>query len=144
MATINLAHETFIREMILHGDRLKAYKAAYPNCSEKTAIVNACRLMARPGIAGRIRQAVCTAQRKAEAELEEYLAGEVMSMAHQRHLLYQIATGKLTTTKTVVRYNKVINCQHRPGHTEMLAAIRLDWKLSQGWKRDVDDASDET
>ncbi|MCD6062563.1 MAG: Terminase small subunit [Flavipsychrobacter sp.] len=139
MSTINLAHERFIREMILHGDRVKAYRAAYPSCSEKTAAVNACRLLARPEIKERIRNAVKLVQKKVESDLYEELKDKVLSTAHQRHLLYLIATGQQKTTKTIVRYNRPISWQQGPSIRDTLVALGLDYKLSNGWKRDVVD-----
>src|ERR1044071_7021010 len=139
MPTINLAHERFIREMILHGDRLQAYLAAYPGADEKWALKSACRLLSNPYAHYRIPAAVLTAQHRGEEELKEQLRGVAMSINDKRRLLAQIARGELTTTKNVVRYNKEYTLQIKPGHREVLAAISYDMKLTNCWKREFDD-----
>ena len=139
MPSINLAHERFISEMILHGDRLKAYLAAYPGCNEKWALKSASRLLSDPHVKFRIREAVLEAQMRVEDELKEQLREAAMSINDKRRLLAQIAFGQLTTTKNVVRYNKEYTLTIKPQISDSLAAIRLDMKLTNCWKREFDD-----
>lgn len=139
MPSINLAHERFISEMILHGDRRKAYLAAYPACNELSAYNSACRLLSKPYVQFRIRDAVLATQHEVEQELKEHLREAAMSINDKRRMLALIARGQLTTTKTVVRYNREYTLQLKPQHRDILAAISYDMKLSNCWKREFDD-----
>jgi hypothetical protein len=54
MKMINLAHETFIREMLAHSMPQQAYLAAYPNAAPATLRSAPYRLLARTDIATRL------------------------------------------------------------------------------------------
>lgn len=136
MATINLAHERFIQEMILHGDKTRAYLAAYPNCKPSSAYKSACRLLKNTRVRERIRKSVVYAQQKAERKLEHKFNEEVLARLDKRKELALIVRQQLKTTKTVVCYGKELTYEVGPTHAELLRAIDLDWKLSQGWKRE--------
>lgn len=139
MSSINLAHERFIHEMILHGDRVAAYLAAYPRCTPASARKAASRLLCNPGIKERIRNAVLDVQYMVEEELKEHLRGHAMSVNDKRALLYQVATKQLTATKIVSRYNKQYTVEVKPQINDILRAINLDMKLTNCWKREFDD-----
>lgn len=139
MPAINLAHERFIAEMILHGDKVQAYLAAYPGCTEASAYKAACRLLGNPYIKARMRESVLATQHRVEEELKEHLRGQAMSVNDKRRLLAGIARGQLTATKTVVRYNKEYTLHLKPQISDILSAICQDTKLSNGWKREFRD-----
>lgn len=67
--------------MILHGNRLRAYLAANPGCSEISACKSASRLLSYPPIRLRINEAVLASQRKVEEQLGEQLLGQAVSVS---------------------------------------------------------------
>ena len=140
MPSINLAHERFISQMILHGHMKTAYLFAYPNCSESSSFAAASRLMKNRYIQFRIRDAVLATQHEVEEELKEHLMEKAMSMNDKRYLLALIARGQLTTTKTVVKYGKEFTWEVKPTHREMLAAIGRDMQLTKCRRREFDDS----
>ena len=64
MKSINLAHETFILEMLAHGIPQQAYLAAYPNATPSTLRSAPYRLLARPDIGTRLLLAIQENQEK--------------------------------------------------------------------------------
>ena len=63
-------HQTFIREFILHGDKHRAYKAAYPQSSGEALKTAARRLYNRPEIKQVIDHSLSNARQQAVDDLE--------------------------------------------------------------------------
>lgn len=129
MYPINLKHETFIREMIAHGDRRLAYQTAYPDSSPNAAYANAGRLLARPEIYERIQQAVALVEEQLQQELAAQLKDHFMELSEKRAYLARLIRGEEFTVKHTTYYGKVLTYIKEPTPTELLRAIELDTKL---------------
>jgi phosphoribosylaminoimidazole-succinocarboxamide synthase len=150
---MNLRHETFIREMIAHGNRRHAYLAAYPLSSPKAAYNNACRLLAIPYIYNRIYSVVVQTEQQAITQLQQQTGASLAEKFEKRVVLariiktaigkqeypdletslFQIETsGQVKRNKRETKRNKK---EIRPTVSQVLRAIVLDTKLEFGWKR---------
>lgn len=155
---MNLRHETFIREMIAHGNRRQAYLVAYPASSAAAAYNNACRLLAIPNIRNRISAALKSAEQKALSQLHDtydeqladtyekrlLLAGIIKSALQQapsETYIPQTATklhsGETISVTPVQKRNKRETLSQPPTVSQILRAIVLDTKLEYGWKRKI-------
>jgi hypothetical protein len=150
---MNLRHETFIREMIAHGNRCEAYLAAYPSSSPKAAYNNACRLLAIPYIYNRIYSVVVQTEQQAITQLQQQTGASLAETFEKRVVLARIiktAIGKqeypdletswnIWETSVKAKRNKSETKRNkkeiRPTVSQVLRAIVLDTKLEFGWKR---------
>ncbi len=99
---MNPCHQLFITQMLLHGDKARAYKAAYPAAKEERSILSAAnRLLSRPEISDAINGARNRIRTEAEQELKEQLKTEMLSVERAKELLTEIAEGRLLTEKQV-------------------------------------------
>lgn len=151
---MNLRHETFIQEMIAHGNRREAYLKAYPQSSPAAAYNNACRLLSIPYIRNKIQEAYTATENTVLQQLQQDYGAELADVYEKRMLLARIIKTALqqsetdvteTTTKTVTSVTKRNPClpvgRHfvttlqQPTISQVLRAIVLDTKLEYGWKR---------
>lgn len=129
MPAINLKHEIFICQMIIHGDRQKAYQAAYPGVSSNSAYFAASRLLSLPHIRIRINIAVQQAQEQSRLQLQELIKERMLSHDEKRAHLARIVRGEETVIKTVTHYGKLLQYEKGPSAWDILNAITLDCKL---------------
>ncbi len=151
---MNLRHETFIQEMIAHGNRREAYLKAYPQSSHAAAYNNACRLLAIPYIRNKIQDAYSVTENIVLQQLQQDYGAELADVYDKRVLLARIIKTALqqnvtntteTETKTVTLATKRNPClpagrhsvtnSQQPTISQVLRAIVLDTKLEYGWKR---------
>jgi hypothetical protein len=85
----------------------------------------------------RIREAVMQAEHEAGQKLKEAYAAKVASTIEKRMELATILRGQKQTVKTVVRYNKPLDCVSKPSISEVLRAIAMDNKLEDTCKRKI-------
>jgi hypothetical protein len=95
----NLRHKIFIQEMIARGDRLIAYKRAYPDASDKSARVNACRLLSYTDISEQIRAGIVVAKKQAMNAIYEKFEGKLTGIDEKRAILAQIIRGEIVSKK---------------------------------------------
>lgn len=144
---MNLRHETFIKEMIAHGNRKEAYLKAYPQSSPTAAYNNACRLLAVPYIRNKIRVALTTTENLVLEQLQQDYGIALADVYEKRLLLAYIIKSALqqndtngcdTATncnrKATIR-NHSETLRQQPTVSQVLRAIVLDTKLEYGWKR---------
>lgn len=146
---MNLRHETFICEMIAHGNRAKAYLAAYPSSSAGAAYNNACRLLSKPEVRNRIHAVVLTTENEVIARLKDSYETDLAKTIEKRVLLAKIIRASLDgqqeetgnaleeqkpNRKETNRYQKKHSAAI-PTVSQVLRAIVLDTKLEYGWKR---------
>lgn len=144
---MNLRHETFIQEMIAHGNRREAYLKAYPQSSPAAAYNNACRLLSIPYIRNKIQEAYTATENAALQQLQQDYGAELADVYDKRVLLARIIKTALqqnetsvtdTETKTVTtatKRNSLVTASQQPTVSQVLRAIVLDTKLEYGWKR---------
>lgn len=138
MSTVNKRHETFIKEMILHGDQVKAYIKAYPKSGKENARVQSYKLLQNPTIGNVIRD-----KRKEIADAEfEALKQERVQQAIKGTIevweadavLSDIIMGKMTHKRKVVVFNKekkvyeTVVIEEAADHTAKVAAVREFFK----------------
>ncbi len=133
---MNLRHETFIREMITHGDRQKAYLAAYPSSTYDAAYNNACRLLAIPAISERIQKAVQEAEEQVAERYREQCAQAAATVLARRVALAAIIRREAVDEKIVTSRGKAYLLRQPPSISDMLKAIELDNELENSWRRD--------
>ncbi len=144
---MNLRHETFIQEMIAHGNRREAYLKAYPQSSHAAAYNNACRLLAIPYIRNKIQEAYTATENTVLQQLQQDYGAELADVYDKRMLLARIIKTALqqnetNTTKTetktatlATKRNRSVTNSQQPTISQVLRAIVLDTKLEYGWKR---------
>lgn len=144
---MNLRHETFIQEMIAHGNRREAYLKAYPQSSPAAAYNNACRLLSIPYIRNKIQEAYTATENSVLQQLLQDYGAALADVYEKRVLLAHIIKTALqqnetsvtdTETKTVItatKRNHSVTTLQQPTVSQILRAIVLDTKLEYGWKR---------
>lgn len=144
---MNLRHETFIQEMIAHGNRRAAYLKAYPQSSPAAAYNNACRLLSMPYIRNKIQEAYTATENTVLQQLQQDYGAELADVYDKRVLLARIIKTALqqnetdvteVATKTgtsVTKRNNSVTMLQQPTISQVLRAIVLDTKLEYGWKR---------
>lgn len=91
-------HEVFIKEMIAHGDKNRAYRAAYPETTSN--IYNSARrLVNQPQIKALIEEGQQQKKLEAEEHLQEEYYLEMISIERKRALLSRILNGEMTFEK---------------------------------------------
>ncbi len=95
---MNPHHQTFVNEMILHNDAVRAYKAAYPNAQGEAARTAAHRLMKKE----EIRQPIADAYKQLRLGIREdkaaFLHNELKIIDRKRKMLLELmfGTGDIT------------------------------------------------
>jgi len=132
---LNARHLLFINEMIRHGDKLKAYAAAYPDAKGEALRKAAERLMKNPIIAQQIDEV--RAQVRHEAYTAAYAAcmeemkTELLSMQKKRAILAQLATCEMKVGRYVKYNGDYIMVYEDPRPRDIIRAIELDTKLEE-------------
>ncbi|MBC7948674.1 MAG: terminase small subunit [Chitinophagaceae bacterium] len=137
MSTLNRKHTVFIKEMVVHGDQVKAYQKAY-GCKVGTARVQSYVLLKNPTIADKIKQ-----KRKEieDAEFEAIKKERVdkaikatIEVWEADAVLSEIITGKRLSERKVVVFNKVkaeyetVLVKETADHTAVVSAVREFYK----------------
>lgn len=130
MKTKNIRHQLFIREMITHGNRTKAYQAAYPECtSELSAYKSAGRLLSNPAILDEILQARAAISAEVMAGMKETIEEKCLSMARKRIWLARIMNGEKIFPQFIRRRGKIKLEYKVATPAQLLDAIELDTRL---------------
>ncbi len=144
---MNLRHETFIQEMIAHGNRKAAYLKAYPQSSHAAAYNNACRLLANTYVRNKIQDAYTATENTVLQQLQQDYGAELADVYDKRVLLARIIKTALLQNETAVtevetnittlatKCNCSVTNSEQPTISQVLRAIVLDTKLEYGWKR---------
>ncbi len=113
--------------MILHGDKLRAYRAAYPRVQDpKTALSAANRLLARPDVAAQINDTHIRLKAEVEAELKEQMTSALLSELRIKEILTQMAEGLLMVEKNYRRKDGHYDTlMLPPSHSQRLRAITI-------------------
>jgi len=111
---LNPKHEVFIREMIRHNDKIRAYKVAYPGITDESARVAAGRLLSQAIIKERLKYAYNSIELGVREDKIAFINQELKIINIKRELLLKIISGTIKAT---------VN--------EKLKAIRLDMELAE-------------
>ena len=125
----NPRHEKFIEEMIVHGDRNKAYKAAFPDAQSYYS--SAYRLAHDPDIITRIEEGRRQFEIDDRVRKDEEHLIKMAALTKKRALLARIITGDMKFEKlgkTADGYEPVLVS---PTASELFKAIELDNKLAK-------------
>lgn len=130
----NLRHQVFIREMITHGNRQKAYQTAYPTSSPKAAYANACRLLASPDIYAEIKEGRAAINAEILEGRKEQLKQEFFSLQQRRLSLARIIRGEKLFPKVFRVKGKTVVYYTEASPAQVLTAIDMDTKLENAMK----------
>lgn len=125
----NPRHEKFIEEMIQHGDRVRAYKAAYPGAQRVYS--QAYRLAHDPKITARIEEGRVQWEATNKEALEEEQQIKMASITKKRALLSRIINGDMKFEKLVKTADGYEPIKIAPTAGEIFKAIELDNKLAK-------------
>lgn len=134
-------HQTFILGMIKHGDKIQAYRAAYPNCNnDETARKSAERLLHHhPAIAAEIAESTAHIRQQAYTEAyQQHIAQQktpLLSMMKRREILAQIATCEMKVARFVKDGDRYKMLFEDPRPRDIMKAIELDAKLEDACNR---------
>lgn len=130
-------HEVFVRGMLAHGDRIRAYKEAYPHISPAAVRQAANRLMNHPEIRQRLEPVFEQAKAEAMQQLQETagqrIADELVSAYEQRVLLAQMIRGEIRLQRDIKLRNRIATVEQDLDPFVVLKAIELDCKLEAGY-----------
>lgn len=134
---MNPKHLTFVKEMLRHGNAMRAYQKAYPGASPESCRTAAARLLIDPDIKQTIDKANASARAELEVELKELArerqTAEVMDLHERRKVLAQMVRGELKHKRHVKLNNEVMEVEDDLSPFAILRAIELDAKLSEDW-----------
>ncbi len=128
-------HQTFVLQMIKHGDKIQAYHAAYPKCAnDETARKSADRLLRHhPKVAAEIEESTAYIRQRAYTEAyQQHIAQQktpLLSMMKRREILAQIATCEMKVTRFVKNGDRYRMLFEDPRPRDIMKAIELDAKL---------------
>jgi len=106
-------HQIFIIKMIKYGDKVQAYRAAYPKCTnDETARKSAERILRHhPEVAAEIEEATAYMRQRTYAEAYrdhvERQKTPLLSMMKRREILAQIATCQMKVGRFSKRRRQV-------------------------------------
>jgi len=113
-AKANPKHDIFIREIVRHGDKARAYKAAYPGVSDAAARTAAVRLLGHPYIKQQLKHEQAQIMLGVKEDKAAFINQELKIINVKREMLLKIITGVIKSTIA-----------------ERIKAIRLDTELAE-------------
>jgi len=127
-------HEIFVREMIRHGNKTKAYLAAYPTATGEALRTAATRLLNKPHVQQAINNVMQPLREKAVAELEamatQRIKEEICSLQQRREALAKIILGKMQVKKHIRLKDGIQEVYDDVSPAAIIRAIDLDSKLA--------------
>lgn len=131
------AHQTFIIEMIKHGDKTLAYQKAYPKCIDsESARKSAERLLRHhPEVAAEIEEATTHIRHRAYAEAyrlhTEQQKVPLLSILKKREILTQLATCEMKVGRYVKDGDTYKLIFEDPRPRDIIKAIEVDTRLEE-------------
>lgn len=127
-------HQVFLLEMIRHGDKTKAYQAAYPGATGESLRKGAERLLKEPEIALFYYETVSKIRERAFQEAEqERLKKEkdrLTDIQTKREALASIITGKTKIRKHIRMGDRIETVEEDVKPRDIIRAIEADSKLA--------------
>lgn len=129
-------HDIFVREMVQHGDRYIAYRAAYPTASKAAARIGAARLLSKPDIANRIVEARLQARAGLQAAVRRHYDGRLADIEEKRAFLAEVIRGKSVSQIDVRDYRTGMKSTVvKNSLRDRMRAIALDNQLEEEWNK---------
>lgn len=110
----NPKHDIFIREIVRHGDKVRAYKAAYPGISDAAARTAAVRLLSHPYVKEQLKYEQSQIMLGLKGDKAAFINQELKVINTKREMLLKIICGTIKATVA-----------------ERIKAIRLDTELAE-------------
>jgi hypothetical protein len=135
------SHQTFLLEMVKHGDKELAWQKANPgNKGGNSARKAADRLLRRhPEMAAEIEEAVATIRHQAYKEAYKLYTEEqrtpLLSMMQRREILARIARGEVKVCRYVKDGDRFRMLFEDPRPRDMIRAIETDAKMEEACNR---------
>lgn len=135
MEELKRSWQIFINEVIQHGDKIRAYKAAYPSCkTDGSAKTNATRLLKNATICEMISKGAAKASDIANC-IAIQAAGEqeavvLLTAIEKRSILSKIARGEFKVQEHILLKDKAIAYLRDPNANEVAKAIEIDNKMT--------------
>lgn len=120
--------EHFIKEMLEHGDKTRAYIAAYHGINPKYACGSAYRLLKRPHIQDALKDLDTHALKKAEQDTGFKFI--LFTYAEKRDLLRRIALGETLVIKRQMKNGEWKTKELIPSFADRLRAIDIDNRMA--------------
>jgi hypothetical protein len=138
-AKLNPRHEKFIAGMVRHGDKIRAYKEAYPNVSDESAKTLAPRLLKNPEIKERLQRSWKKIHLGVEEDVQGYLHQERKILETHRQVLNEIIMGIRPASPTnilkAIKMDRELAEQHAQllgyGSLKALFAAQSDIKVEE-------------
>lgn len=131
------AHEVFIDQMVLHGNRRLAYQKAYPNAKDKTARTGAWRLLKDPKIANSIRKKMLDIKQQEIEVLKEQYNKRLADIEEKREILAQIIRGELVAQREVTKNGETQIIKYASDPKERIRAIIIDNRMEEEWRKAI-------
>lgn len=132
-------YQSFIIEMMKHGDKVKAYQKIYPKANEYSARKSAERLLRLPEIADELNEAVSAIQHRAYKEAyrtcHEQQKTYLLSIMKKREILTQIATCQMKVGRYVKEEDGYQMVYEDPRPRDIIKAIEVDTRLEEACNR---------
>ncbi len=134
-------HQVFIIKMIKYGDKVQAYRAAYPKCTnDETARKSAERILRHhPEVAAELEEATAYMRQRTYAEAyREHIERQktpLLSMMKRREILAQIATCQMKVGRFVKDGGRYIMLFEDPRPRDIMQAIQTDAKMEDACNR---------
>lgn len=129
------AHQTFIIEMIKHGDKTLAYQKAYPKCTDsESARKSAERLLRHhPDIVAEVEEATAHIRQRAYTEAyrlhTEQQKVKLLSMMDRREILARIARCEVKVCRHVKDTNGYRMLFEDPHPRDIIRAVEVDTRM---------------
>jgi phage terminase small subunit len=128
---MNPQQQTFVSEMLRHGDKQQAYRTAYPGTqSDKTIESAVNRLLKHPEVKQAIDEPTNRIRAEAEAELKQRLQAELVDLYETQKTLSQIIRGQYTTERQVRIKGGFETIDVKPTVGQVLTALNTWFRLN--------------
>lgn len=134
------SHQTFLLKFLAHGDKLKAYSAAYPTATGEAMRTSANRLLRHPHIAAKLAEVHTNAQQQLQQHIKDAAEKEtttLVSLHEKRMLLARMIRGQYKQVKHIRLKDSIQEVEADVTPSVLLRAIELDCKLASGKYKDI-------
>ena len=127
--------QKFVNGVIRHGDKVKAYKDAYPKCkSDGGAKTNATKLLKNTIISDAIKLGAAKAESKGFDKAVEARSNEIavtlLTAIEKRSILAKIARGEHRIIETTITRDGPVSYDREPNPYEIAKVIEIDNKMT--------------
>ena len=128
---MNPQQQTFVNEMLRHGDKQKAYRTAYPKAKSGKAVESAVnRLLKQEEIKAAIEGPVQRIRAEVEAELRQRMQAELVDLYETQKILSSIIRGQYTTQRQVRVKGGFETIDVTPTAGQVLTALNTWYRLN--------------